>query len=72
MADYEGILKKMKEAKKKSKGDFGLLIDEYAYQFYKGVMYFYCGDVAAAKKNFNRALTLIENDEAREELSPNE
>jgi hypothetical protein len=38
-----------------------MLIDEHVYQFYKAVMYFYCDNIEAAKKNFNRALTLIES-----------
>ena len=59
MTDYEGVLRKMKDAKKKSKGDFGMLIEEYAYQFYKGVMYFYCNDISSAKKNFNRSLAIL-------------
>ena len=59
MSDYVGILKKMKEAKKKSKGEFGVLIEEYVYQFYKGVMYFYSDDIAKAKKNFIRALNIL-------------
>ena len=29
-----------------------MLIEEYVYQFYKGVMYFYCDNVAKARKNF--------------------
>ena len=52
MADYAGILRKMKEAKRKSRGEFGMLIEEYVYQFYKGVLYFYCDDIAKARKNF--------------------
>jgi hypothetical protein len=35
-------------------------VEEYDYQFYKGVLYFYSQDYAAAKKNFNRSLDLLE------------
>ena len=50
----------MKQAKKLCNGEFGVLIEEYNYQFYKGVMYFYCQNYASAKKNFMRASSLIE------------
>lgn len=40
--NYASIVDRMKEAKKRSSGEFGVLIEEYDYQFYKGVMYFYC------------------------------
>ena len=59
MQDYNGVLMRMKEAKKKSNGQFGLLVEEYDYQFYKGVMYFYCQNYSAAKKNFMRALSIL-------------
>lgn len=65
MTDYSGILIKMKQAKKKSKCQFGVLVEEYAYQFYKGVMYFYNGDYGAAKKNFMRAATILERQEEK-------
>ena len=73
VADYAGILRKMKEAKRKSRGEFGMLIEEYVYQFYKGVLYFYCDDIAKARKNFQRARTILEKqEEGSEGLSPNE
>lgn len=58
--DYGSIINRMEEAEKQSKGQFGVLIEEYSYEFYKGVMYFYCQDYASAKKGFQRSLSLIE------------
>lgn len=52
MDDYKKVLLMMKQAKKNSNGEFGVLIEEYDYQFYKGVLYFYCEDYVSAKKNF--------------------
>ena len=60
MDDYKKVLLRMKQAKKNSNGEFGVLIEEYNYQFYKGVLYFYCVDYVSAKKNFNRSLDLLE------------
>lgn len=57
--DYKSILIRMEEAKKKSNGQFGQLIEEYNYEFYKGVMYFYSQDYTAAMENFMRSLSLI-------------
>lgn len=63
MSDYPGIVAKLKEAKKKSKGEYGLLVEQYAYHFYKGVMYFYSNNIEAARINFTRASDIIERKE---------
>lgn len=50
-----------------------MLVEGYDYQFYKGVMYFYCKDYASAKKNFNRSLDLLEKKfSGSQELTPND
>lgn len=61
MENYPAILLQLKQAKQKAKGQFGLIVDEYAYQFYKGVMYFYAQNYPFARKNFQRALTALEH-----------
>jgi hypothetical protein len=46
MSEYEVIRNKMKEIKKKTDGSFGVIFEEFDYQFYKAVMYFYDGKYA--------------------------
>ena len=73
MTDYKNILARMKEAKKKSHNEFGVLVEQYDYQFYKGVMYFYCENYPSARKNFNRALSLLQKQvDCSKELSLND
>lgn len=59
MNDYEGIRNRMKEAKKSTNGSFGNIFEEFDYQFYKGVMYFYDKKYPEASKNFKRAMDII-------------
>lgn len=64
-ADYPAILNKIKETKQHahSTGEtkFGHLFKESDYQFYKGVLYFYCKEYEKSAKNFERALKLVED-----------
>jgi tetratricopeptide (TPR) repeat protein len=60
MTDYEGVRNRMKEAKKKTDGTFGVIFEEFDYQFYKAVMYFYDKKYAEASKNFKRAIDIID------------
>ena len=51
----------MKQTKKKTEHKFGHIFNEFDYQFYKGIMYFYDKKYAEASKNFKRALDFIES-----------
>lgn len=58
--DFRGIIERMKAAEAEAKGQFGVVIEEYNYQFYKGVMHFYSQDYAGARNHFVKALALVE------------